>query len=90
MFIHLPNLTLAMVLMAGQLFHSLHSLFFQEFHTVDHPQSLALRLNGREDGLHPGIRFSAQVQKQVTLLYRQNIRGGRLVGVTLRPRRQQQ
>ena len=87
--LHLAQVVVLMV-MAGFFLHPLHGLFLQKLHTVHHPQRGPCPLRGVQNGIHPGVGLPTQVNEEVTLLYRQNVRRCRFVGMALRPRRQQQ
>ena len=81
---------LMIMVMVLVVFHALHCLLLQQVHAVHHPQSLALHVHGLQDRLHPGVGFSAQIEEEIALLHCQNVRRGGLIGVALRPRRQQE
>ena len=81
---------LLLVVMVVVALHALHGLLLQKIHAVHELEGAAGGLRRREDGVHPGIGLAAQVQKQVALLHRQNVRRRGLIGMALRPRRQQQ
>ena len=70
--------------------HALQGLLVQGVHAVDHPQSLRRALQGGEDGLHPGVGLAAEVDEEAAVLHRQDVPGGGLVGVALRPGGQEQ
>ena len=70
--------------------HSLHIFLFQQLHTVHHFHHGAGGLHGVQDGVHPGVGLAAQVNEQVAVPHRQDVRRRRLVGMGLRARRQQQ
>ena len=70
--------------------HALQGLLVQGVHAVDHPQGLRRALQGGEDGLHPGVGLAAKVDEEAAVLHRQDVPGGGLVGVALRPRGQEQ
>ena len=88
---HLPQSVVVVMVVARLIaLHTLHRLLLQKRHTVHHPQDGALRFHGLQDGIHPGVGLAAQVQEEIARLHRQDIRGSRLIGVALSPRRQQQ
>ena len=78
------------VIMADFGLHSLYQFFLQQRHAVDHAELLSAGLHGVQNGLHPFIGLAAQIDEQIAVLHRQNIRRGRLIGVTFRAGRQQQ
>ena len=80
---------MSLVTVAGVHLHTFHMGLLQQVHTVHHPQKFPLRLDGGENGVHPGVAFAAQIDEQVAVLHRQNVGGGGLIGVALHPRRQQ-
>ena len=70
--------------------HALQGLLVQGVHAVDHPQGLRRALQGGEDGLHPGVGLAAEIDEEAAVLHRQDVPGGGLVGVALRPGGQEQ
>ena len=79
-----------LVVMANFGLHSFYGFLFQQGNAVDHAELFSPRFNGRKDGLHPGVGLAAQIDEQVAVPHRQDIRRRRLVRMTLGPRRQQQ
>ena len=81
---------MALMIMAGGCLHSLPGLLLQQLHAVHHPQRPALEVDVVQNGVHPVVRLAPQVHKEVAVPHCQDVRGGGLVGVALRPRGQQQ
>ena len=70
--------------------HPRRRLLLQEVHAVHHPQGLPPGFHGGENGVHPGVRLAAQVDKEVAVPDPEDVRRGGLVRMALRPGRQQQ
>ena len=87
--VHLHHLSVAVVMIVIVL-HALQRGFLQRGHAVDHPQRLHRLVQRGEDGIHPRVGLAAQIHEQVAVLHRQNIPGGRLIGMALRAGGQQQ
>ena len=81
---------LVMVVVVALGGHALQGLLVQSIHAVDHPQGLRRALQGGKDGLHPGVGLAAEVDEEAAVLHRQDVPGGGLVGVALRPGGQEQ
>ena len=78
------------VVMADFGLHSLYQFLLQQRHAVDHAELLSTGLHCVQNGLHPFVGLAAQIDEQIAVLHRQNIRRGRLIGVAFRAGRQQQ
>ena len=81
---------LILVMMADLLLHPFRVDLLQRFYAVDHGKRGACGLRCVQNRFHPTVRFAAEVQEQVAALHGQNVRRGGLIGVALRPRREQE
>ena len=78
------------VVVARSILHTFHMGFVQQFHAVHHSHHITLQINGRQNRLYPGIRLTTQIDEQIALLHRQNIRRSRFIGMALCAGGQQQ
>ena len=88
-FMALLVVMVVMVVVSRQL-HSLDVIFLQHLHAVHHLQGRSAGLHRVQNGLNPGLALTAQIDEEVTVLHRHNIRRRGLIGVALRAGGQQQ